>query len=355
MTAKAATSRVTNWLDIISGIEALEDIAINEALVSQLECVDDQNPANRSIRFHNPGFKSCQTTELGGCNPHSWPAVSITGGHCQLQCEHCQAKILEPMLPATTPDALWRLVNDQIERGAQGMLLTGGSDHRNEIHYQPFWPVVQRLKAHYPWFEIACHTALVDDDNAQRMADAGVDVAMMDIIGARDTIRRVYHLKREVADFADSLASLCRTAMRVVPHIVLGLHFGKLLGEWQALEIIQQHPVDAVVLVTVMPHFAGRRFQSQALDASTIGRFVQHARQQLPAVPLSLGCARPAGPIKTEIDIYAVLAGVDRIAHPSEGIVQLSRQIGREVMVSQACCSLSPERERRKCLIRHYQ
>ena len=341
MAGKAVMTQATSWLDIIHGIEAFEDIPFNETLITELEVAATGRTAGNPIQFHTPSFKSCQTSELSGCNQRGWPAVSVTGGYCQLQCEHCRAKILEPMLQATTPEALWRLVNELVETGAQGMLLTGGSNHRNEIHYQSFWPVVRRIKARYPWFEITCHTALLDDGKAQRMADAGIDVAMLDIIGARDTIRRVYHLKREVADFAASLDALCRTSMRVVPHIVLGLHFGRLLGEWRALEIIKQHPVAAVVLVAVMPHFASQRFQQQTLDAGTIGRFVQHARQQLPALPLSLGCARPAGRIKTEIDAYAVMVGVDRIAHPAEGIVQLSQRLGREVVVSSACCSVS--------------
>ena len=341
MSGETKGARATSWLDEVRRIEVLEDIDFNESLIVELEHTAALNTVPRPLQIHNPSFKSCQTTELSSCNKHGWPAVSVTGGECQLQCEHCRANILKPMLPATTPAALWRLVNELIENGAQGILLTGGSNHRNEIDYQRFWPVMNRLKAKYPWFHIACHTALLDDGKAQCMADAGVDVAMMDVIGARDTIRRVYHLKREVEDFADSLAALCRTSMRVVPHIVLGLHFGKLLGEWRALEIIKQYPVAALVLVAVMPHFATRRFQLQPLDASAIGRFVQLARRELPDVALSLGCARPAGQLKTEIDTYAVMAGVDRIAHPAEGIVQLAQCLGRDVVVSSACCSVA--------------
>ena len=62
------------------------------------------------------------------------------------------------------------------------------------------------------------------------MADAGVDVAMMDVIGAQETIREVYHLDRPVADFEATLAALSATRMEVVPHIVIGLHYGRALG-----------------------------------------------------------------------------------------------------------------------------
>ena len=63
------------------------------------------------------------------------------------------------------------------------------------------------------------------------MEAAGIDVAMTDMIGAQDTIHDVYHLDRPVADFEKTLAALTATSMEVVPHIVIGLHYGRLLGE----------------------------------------------------------------------------------------------------------------------------
>ena len=41
------------------------------------------------------------------------------------------------------------------------------------------------------------------------MESAGVDTAMMDVIGAEETIRDVYHLDRPVEDFEATLAALC--------------------------------------------------------------------------------------------------------------------------------------------------
>src|SRR5690606_42099947 len=46
-----------------------------------------------------------------------------------------------------------------------------------------------------------------------------------------ETIRQVYKLDRPVADFEATLAALCETDMEVVPHIVIGLHYGRILGE----------------------------------------------------------------------------------------------------------------------------
>lgn len=327
------------WLDIAAGIEPLDGVALDPALVGGIERAGLGGQPR--INFYTPTFKSYVTSELAGCGKSAWPAVSITGGECALACDHCKAKILEPMIPARTPEALWRVVNEQVAAGAQGMLLTGGSNHRNEVEYDSYYPVVRRIKDAFPGFRIAMHTALVDRDIARRMEDAGIDAAMMDVIGAQDTVSQVYHLRRSVADFERSLECLAATSMKVVPHIVIGLHYGRLLGEWEALEIVARHRPAALVLVVVMPFYAPAQRPFVTPDARQVGRFFMDARQRLPDLPLLLGCARPAGLVKAEIDSYAVMAGLNGIAHPADGVVELAVRLGRDVRVTPACCSIA--------------
>lgn len=327
-----------SWLEIAAGIEALEPARLDPGLVERCE---NAATAAAGIHFYTPTFKAYATSEIAGCGKSAWPAVSITGGACKLQCDHCKAKVLEPMIAATTPEALWRTVNEQIERGARGMLLTGGSNHRDEVEYGPFLPTVRRIKDAFPEFRIAMHTALVDREMARAMAAAGVDVAMLDIIGAQDTVSQVYHLRRPVADFERSLERLVATSMKVVPHIVIGLHYGRMLGEWQALEMIARHRPAALVLVVVMPFYAPAQRPFATPSSVEVGRFFLDARAQLPGLPLLLGCARPAGHAKMEIDAYAVMVGLKGIAHPAEGIVELALTLDRDVRVTPACCSIS--------------
>jgi len=333
---------MSRWSELVQAVEPLQDVPLHADLVHALER-DWRDPAHGPIppvHFYTPTFKTYQTSELSSCGKNAWPAVSITGGDCKLQCDHCKAKILEPMIPARTPEDLWRVVNGLVDDGALGLLLTGGSNHRNEVEYAPFYDTIRRIKDNFPHFRIAAHAALVDDDGARSMEQSGIDVAMMDVIGAQETITRVYHLKRSVDDFEATLESLVRTRMRVVPHIVIGLHYGEMLGEWEALEIIQRHPPDAVVLVVVMPFYAPVKHPFATPDPETVGHFFQSARAALPDIPLLLGCARPPGQAKMQIDTYAVMAGLDGIAHPADGSVELAARLGRRIRVTPACCSI---------------
>lgn len=329
-----------DWLEVVRRVEPLEDIPLDNDLIAGLQDREAIAAARPLMNFYTPSFKSYQTSELNGCGKNEWPAVSITGGDCKLQCDHCKAKILEPMIPARSPEALWRTVNELVADGARGMLLTGGSNYRNEVEYGPYYGTIRRIKDTFPDFKIAVHTALVDDDIAASMEQAGIDVAMMDVIGAQDTITQVYHLRRQVEDFEKTLESLVRTRMKVVPHIVLGLHYGHLLGEWNALEMLRRHRPDAVVLVVVMPFYAPAKRPFVTPDSTGVGQFFADAREALSDIPVLLGCARPTGEVKGTLDTYAVMAGLDGIAHPADGAVELAARLGRSVQVTPACCSI---------------
>lgn len=328
-----------NWLNALENIEPLEDAEFDAGLVRDLERHSD-TLSGRPIRFSTPTFKEYSSTELQGCGKNSFPAFSITAGACALMCDHCQAKILEPMIPATSPEMLEQKVRDLIVlQNLQGFLLSGGSNRRNEIKYEKYYPVIERLKRDFPDLKIAIHSALLDEPRARMMESAGVDTAMMDVIGSQDTIRDVYKLDRPVEDFEATLAALCTTSMEVVPHIVVGLHYGKILGEPNAFDIVSRHKIHSLVLVVIMPFYA-KAGTFVTPETSDVGRIFLEARQRIPDRQVLLGCARPPGMHKRITDAYAVMAGLDGIAFPADGAVTVAETIGRPAHQEHACCSI---------------
>ena len=331
------------WIERLRAIEALEDAPLDATLLAEMERAAPE-VAGRAIRFSTPTFKSFTSCDLEGCGKNSFPAFSITAGGCALDCDHCQAKILEPMIPATRPALLDRKVREMVERESLGgFLLSGGSNKANEIRYEPYLPVIEALKRDYPHLKVAIHSALTDRERARAMADAGVDTAMMDVIGAEETIREVYHLDRPVADFEATLAALCETSMEVVPHIVIGLHYGRILGEARALDIVARHRIKSLVLVVVMPFYA-RPGTFATPDTGDVGRIFLEARRRIPDREVLLGCARPPGMHRRVTDAYAVAAGLDGIAFPADGAVAAAAELGRPAVQEHACCSMKTGR-----------
>ncbi|MEN5082842.1 radical SAM protein [Bosea sp. TWI1241] len=291
----------------------------------------------RLFRASTPSFRQFDSDELGACRSGAFPAFSITGGTCALNCKHCRAEILKPMIPTGDPAAFEATLRGMIARqGLKGFLLSGGSSRRNEVPFDRYLPAIRRLKDDHPGLEVLLHTALVDARRAAALKAAGVDVAMLDIIGDQDTVREVYHLDRPVADFDASLGHLVAAGLTVVPHIVVGLHFGRLRGEERALEIIARHRTGAAILVVLMPAFAMQGFG--VVDPVTAAGFFGEARQALDDRLLLLGCARPHGAARPTLDVAAVLAGFDGVAYPTDEAVQAARALGRPFEHAHACC-----------------
>ena len=75
-----------------------------------------------------------------------YPALSITGSQCALNCDHCRGKILEPMIAAMTPDVLIKKCVRLAERGNHGVLISGGCDEKGRLPWKKFIQAIKKVK-----------------------------------------------------------------------------------------------------------------------------------------------------------------------------------------------------------------
>ncbi|MFY9921431.1 MAG: radical SAM protein, partial [Mycobacterium sp.] len=162
-----------------------------------------------------------------------------------------------------------------------------------------------------------------------------------DIIGADETIRDVYHLDLTTADFARSLRVLAEHGLRIIPHIVLGLHYGRFLGEHRALEMVTAHPVSTLILVVLVPLVGTPMAHLPPPPTEDVTAFFATARAAAPSIPVNLGCARPMGQIKIDLDQAAVDLGLNGIAYPADGIIGYAESRGITARRYEYCCSLT--------------
>jgi len=294
--------------------------------------------AVRKIHFYAPGLKRYRTSEWAGQEPGRFVSVSVTGAECALQCDHCRSKVLEGMR-ALKGATLYDLAVEVKQRGARGILVSGGSDRRGRVPLLRHVPDLKRIREELGLL-IRLHPGLPDEETAAALGEVGVDGAMLDIIGAQETIREVYHLDVPVEEYAAVLQRLAAHDVPLVPHIILGLHRGRMLGEWEALAMVARHRPKLLVLVVLMP-LTGTAMQGVTPPSvEEIGAFFETARSAMPDTPITLGCARPLGPMKAQIDRRAVEAGLDGIAYPAEGIVAYARSRGLIPHFHDACCGV---------------
>ncbi|UCF82780.1 MAG: radical SAM protein [Desulfobacteraceae bacterium] len=288
----------------------------------------------RRITFFLPGI-FCYNGLYG-----RYPAISITGSQCALQCDHCRGKILEPMTSAMTPDLLTEQCIRLAQKGNHGVLLSGGCDEEGRLPWDRFMPAIKEIKGHTDLY-ISVHCGLIDYATALQLKEVGVNQALIDVIGDDDTYRDIYHVDFGVSKILSSMESLQKSNMPIIPHIVCGLHYGKIKGENKAVEMIAQFDVDQVVIVSLMP-IPGTPLWNGALPgAGEVAEIIAETRFKLPRARINLGCARERGNIPMEL--LAIDAGVNRMAIPSEEAIRRTEDYGLEIRYQRTCCSVSKD------------
>ena len=323
--------------------EDLLDICFNQPFEDLKPLFDEAYQISRNnfsnlIQFFVPGIVHFDTPFYKS-NSHGFPGISVTGRSCQLNCEHCQGRLLDSMIPATTPQELYDICVDIEQKGSEGCLISGGSLIDGSVPLMDFVPTIKQVKQKLG-LKVVVHTGLIDPSLAEALADADIDAAMLDIIGSRDTVKEVYHLDCDIESFDRSLSLLEERKIPTVPHIVVGIHYGQIKGEKQAVVMISKYNPVAVVVVALMPLDHTPMEQIVPPSSLEIARVMLALRLLMPNTPLLLGCARPRGLHKIETDILAIKAGVNGIAYPSEEVCDFAKELGLSFEFHQQCCSL---------------
>jgi len=271
-----------------------------------------------------------------------YPAISITGGECALSCDHCKARILQDMVSATSPEELVVKGIDLAEGGAVGCLISGGSNRDGALPWDVFAPAIRTLKEKTDLF-ISVHTGLLDTDSAKLLKEAGVDQALMDVVGDQETFDRIYHIDDGFWRIEETLAALSYAGIPTVPHVVVGLNYGRISGEYDALKLAIKYKPDCLVVVVFMP-IAGTKMASVSPPPpEDVALVLAEARFSLPTTHISLGCARPRSEYSEKLEELAIDAGVNRMALWSEKTLKRARHHGLEIEFTKTCCSFPVE------------
>ena len=305
-------------------------------LVSLIEGGQVPNRTGK-IRFYAPSFIYYKTKYFRS-SPAAFPSISITGSSCALKCKHCNGKVLDTMFPALTPKALFDLCAKLKDNRAVGCLISGGCLPDGSVPIGEFVDAIAKIKKELG-LTVVTHTGVIDLPTAKRLKEAGVDAALIDIIGSDETIREVYRLDVTVEDFDRSLRAFHESGIPFVPHVLVGLQYGKLKGELQALKMISNYSPSAVITIAFMPIRGTPMEKVIPPEPEDIARILASARVMMPETPLVLGCMRPKGGHRVRTDMLAVSAGVNAIAFPAEEAIRLAESMNLEISFSSLCCS----------------
>ncbi len=262
--------------------------------------------------------------------------ISLTGTRCSLECKHCNSHYLNHMLDGSE-GKLYTQVRFLKEKGAEGILLSGGSTENGSVPTYLNADEILKIKQEMS-LKISAHTGIVNESQAHILSGY-LDMALIDVIGSDETIHDILGMDASTRDYENSLNALSNAGIPLAPHIIVGLHNGKLKGELNALETVRKFDPEVVVIVVFIPT-KGTALEGIAPPAvEDVVRVVTKARCIFD-VPLSLSCVRPGGRYRSMLDRYAILSGIDRIAVPSRNAYSISRELGLNIIeIRKMCCS----------------
>ena len=291
----------------------------------------------KKIHFYAPSFTYYKTKHY--CSQTSaFPTISVTGTSCALNCKHCGGKVLQTMHPALSPQELFDLCDSLKQCGALGCLISGGCLPDGSVPLDDFLPAIKRVKQELG-LTVFVHTGIIKLETAIAMKDAGIDAALIDVIGSAQTIRKTLNLQVTPQNYAESLKALNTAGLNFVPHVIVGLNEGKLDGELEALKMISQVKPSALVIIAFMPIHGTEMAQIPPPNPLDIAKVAATARLMFPETPIVLGCMRPKGANRQETDVLALKAGVDAIAFPSEEAIKYAQGERCVIEFSSFCCA----------------
>ena len=267
-----------------------------------------------------------------------YPALSVTGSRCAQGCAHCGGVLLRGMPDVSQPARLFATCRKLAAEGVQGVLLSGGCDGQGRVPWVDFIEAIAAVKEETGLF-VSVHCGMLESGTARALKKAGVDQVLIDIIGSSETYERVYHLPDGPELLERSLEAIFEAELTVVPHIIAGLHFGRLLGENRALELLARRPPPLLVVVACTPQPGTEMADMEPPTPKAVCGVIIRARELMPETEISLGCARPRKSAQA-MEALALLAGVNRMALPADETLDLARKLGLEAQFRKTCCSV---------------
>lgn len=271
---------------------------------------------------------------------NAFPPVSISGTGCELDCRHCGGHYLKHMLPATSRGEFLEVCRKLDRRGIPGIVLSGGSRRDGTVPLERFASSIKTVKEDAD-LKIIAHTGPIRSRQANVLGEAGLDGVLLDVVGDAGTTEEVFGVRIPPEKYVRTLEAIDGSGIEnLSPHIIVGLHFGKILGEIRALSLLSNARLDTIVIIVFIPTKGTVMGSLEPPSPIEIGKIISIAKLMYPGIPVALGCVRPGKRYRGGIDEAALRAGATRLAIPSSRARVVAGEMGLKVReFEQMCCA----------------
>ena len=258
---------------------------------------------------------------------NDFPSISVTGTRCDQMCEHCRGEHLKGMIPVSGIDDLNDLAHLLKDRGCEGYLLSGGCDAMGSVPVARFSDAIRETSSE---LNVNIHAGFITEDEAKRLADAGVSCFSVDIHQDKGEMTSVLHLDRDPKDYSRLLDILISTGVKVIPHLTVGFGYNDLS---LSADLVASKGLKEVVLLSMVPT-RGTIVEESILTEDAVMDAVQILKKK--GLDVILGCMRDRS--LRGLERRCIEAGITRLANPSSDTLRWAEDNGYRVEVRKVCC-----------------
>lgn len=262
--------------------------------------------------------------------PNQTLALTTTNNECSLNCAHCNGHYLKNMTPIEESDKKIK------ERDITSLLLSGGCTFDGDVPINKHLDKLKELKEKN--LKLNAHIGLMDEESIKNVCKY-LDVVSFDLVFDKETIKEVYKIDKTKEDYIKTYENIKKYA-QVIPHICIGLKGGKIKGEYEILEYLKKDKPNQVTFIILIPTKDTEYADVTPPYIKEVADFICEARINLPQTTINLGCMRPRGPYRKELDCELLDCGINSIVLPNKSAQNKAKENEMIIIESKECCVL---------------
>ena len=262
--------------------------------------------------------------------PNETLAISTTNDNCNLSCAHCNGHYLKNMTPIDN-------YNAKIEsKNISSILLSGGCSFEGDVPINKHLDTIKQLKE--KGYKLNAHVGLMSKETIETVCEY-IDIVSFDLVFDKDTIKEVYKIDKTKDDYIRVYESI-KENTEVAPHICIGLKGGEIKGEYEIINYLSENPPKKVTFIVLIPTKNTEYENVSPPDLEKVADVLCEARINLPNTEINLGCMRPRGQYRKELDELALMCGVNKIVLPSRSAKNKAIEMNMDTLETKECCVL---------------
>lgn len=292
----------------------------------------NQQKQKKHVKTYHPGNK--------------FPALSLTGTNCDLDCEHCHSRYLHGMRDISTPTAFKECLQDLVLKNCTGALLSGGCEENGRVPLEKVLPQIKKFKTTHQFY-FNSHLGIADSQIIHQLTEAQIDLVSFDLVLNPKVIRDIFHSSHTVDDYIKTYKTLQEENIRLVPHVLIGSYFGRISTEIETLKFITENPTEMMVFIVMIPPKLNGKYDSRFnfILPEDVARLIFIMHYFNPKMELSLGCMRLRSHKFRKMEKWGIQAGLTRIEMPGKKTEDWLQKEHIQIDRFDACCAISETHE----------